>query len=128
MEKQTIMTWAELKENQKLRFFRTQNSVKIKNSTFKKTIINKKERKLKVLVEKDNCEGEINLNAENFAFGDIKGIGYYAFGDEKELKLAIKKTKYERKERIKIAMKEIKEQSFLIELLNIDLGLKLKRW
>ena len=122
------MTWAELKENQKLRFFRPQKSIRVKNSTFKKTEINGKERKLKVLVEKDNYEGEINLNAENFAFGDTKGIGYYTFDDGKELKLAIEKTKQERKERIKIAMKEVTEQKFLIELLNIDLGLKLKRW
>ena len=122
------MTWAELKENQKLRFFRAQNSIKIKSSTFKKTKIDRKERKLKVLVEKDNYEGEVNLNAENFAFGDTKGIGYYTFDDGKELKLAIEKTKQERKERIKIAMKEVTEQKFLIELLNIDLGLKLKRW
>ena len=122
------MTWAELKENQKLRFFRTQKSIRVTNSTFKKTEINVKERKLKVLVEKDNCEEEVHLNAENFAFGDTKGIGYYTFDDEKELKLAIEKTKHERKERIKIAMKEVTEQKFLIELLNIDLGLKLKRW
>lgn len=122
------MTWAELKENQKLRFFRTQISIRVKNSTFKKTEINGKERKLKVLVEKDNCEGEINLNAENFAFGDTKGIGYYTLDDKKELKLVIKKTKQERKERIKIAMKEVTEQKFLIELLNIELGLKIKRW
>lgn len=122
------MTWAELKENQKLRFFKAQNSIKIKNSTFKKTRIDKKERKLKVLVEKENYEGEIHLNAENFAFEDTKGIGYYTFDDEKELKLAIKKTKQKREERIRIAMKEIKEQNFLIDLLNIDLGLKLKRW
>ena len=122
------MTWAELKENQKLRFFRTQKSIRVTNSTFKKTEINVKERKLKVLVEKDNCEEEVHLNAENFTFGDTKGIGYYTFDDEKELKLAIEKTKHERKERIKIAMKEVTEQKFLIELLNIDLGLKLKRW
>ena len=122
------MTWAELKENQKLRFFRTQKSIRVTNSTFKKTEINGKERKLKVLVEKDNYEGELNLNAENFAFGDTKGIGYYTFDDEKELKLAIEKTKHERKERIKIAMKEVTEQKFLIELLNIELGFKLKRW
>ena len=122
------MTWAELKENQKLRFFKAQNSIKIKNSTFKKTRIDKKERKLKVLVEKENYEGEIHLNAENFAFEDTIGIGYYTFDDEKELKLAIKKTKQKREERIRNAMKEIKEQNFLIELLNIDLGLKLKRW
>ena len=122
------MTWAELKENQKLRFFRTQNSIRVKNSTFKKTEINGKERKLKVLVEKDNCEGEIILNAENFAFGDTKRIGYYTLDDKKELKWAIKKTKYEREEKIKIAMKEVMEQKSLIELLNIELGLKLKRW
>ena len=122
------MTWVELKENQKLRFFKAQNSIKIKNSTFKKTRIDKKERKLKVLVEKENYEGEIHLNAENFAFEDTIGIGYYTFDDEKELKLAIKKTKQKREERIRNAMKEIKEQNFLIELLNIDLGLKLKRW
>ena len=122
------MTWAELKENQKLRFFRTQKSIRVKNSTFKKTEINGKERKLKVLVEKDNYEGEINLNAENFAFGDTKGIGYYTFDDGKELKLAIKKTKQEKEERIKIAMKEVTEQKSLIELLNIELGLKIKRW
>ena len=122
------MTWAELKENQKLRFFRTQKSIRVTNSTFKKTEINGKERKLKVLVEKDNYEGEINLNAENFAFGDTKGIGYYTFDDGKELKLAIKKTKCEREERIKIAMKEATEQKYLIELLNIELGLKIKRW
>ena len=122
------MTWPELKENQKLRFFRTQKSTRVTNSTFKKTEINGKERKLNVLVEKDNCEEEVHLNAENFTFGDTKRIGYYTLDDKKELKWAIKKTKYEREERIKIAMKEATEQKSLIELLNIELGLKIKRW
>ena len=75
-----------------------------------------------------NFKGQLKLSPDSFVFNKTYSLGYYASEDIKTLKENIGEVKEQRKEKVKVLLKEVKEQMYLIELLNIDLGLKLKRW
>ena len=122
------MTWVQLKENQKLRFFKFPNTIRIATTKFQKIEILEKEKMIGVSLEKKSFKGQLKLSSDSFVFNKTYSLGYYTSEDLKTLKENIGEAKEQRKEKVKVLLKEVKEQMYLIELLNIDLGLKLKRW
>lgn len=122
------MTWAQLKENQKLRFFKFPNTIRTATTNFQKIEILEKEKMIGISLEKKNFKRHLKLSSETFAFNKTYSLGYYTLEDVETLKKNIGEVKEQRKEKVKVLLKEVKEQMYLIELLNIDLGLKLKRW
>ena len=122
------MTWAQLKENQKLRFFKYPNTIRMATAKFQKIEILEEEKMVGISLEKKNFKGQLKISSDSFAFNKTYSLGFYALEDAETLKKNIGEVREQRKEKVKVLLKEVKEQMYLIELLNIDLGLKLKRW